>query len=476
MPAKLDRAEALIARMSAQSGEPTTTATAVAATAVSLQGELDCLRAYECYWKNDLPRLLFHGHRALETTPVDWWSVRLLARLLLTGVFQKMGDEKRAYAVVYDAMKEEPRQDDHFQARLLISVSFVHLSYADLDGLMQVASQGLALSDRLNQPETTPWAHYMIGVVHYCRNELSDAEGHFTTVLSQHYLANAQCSVQSMFALALTYEAQGRSNKARETADLAVTFALEVSNPILLSAARVFQAELAVRQGRVADAGRWLDQFPPDAMTPTLFFTAVWTTSAKVLLASGTAEGRHAAAVELSLLRGDAESAHNPRTLIEVLALQSLLLDAQGDREAALDALTRAVILAQPSRNLRIFVDLGPQIGNLLNQVHGVHSRGVATAFVAEVLAALVQAKPVAAAMVRQDGLFEPLTERELQVLTLLAQRLSDKEIAAKLIISAGTVKRHTHSIYEKIHVRSRREAVAKAESLGLLSLRAHLS
>jgi ATP/maltotriose-dependent transcriptional regulator MalT len=58
----------------------------------------------------------------------------------------------------------------------------------------------------------------------------------------------------------------------------------------------------------------------------------------------------------------------------------------------------------------------------------------------------------------------------------LLAQRLSDKEIAEKLIISAGTVKRHTHSIYEKIHVGSRREAVAKGESLGLLSLRAHLS
>ena len=65
--------------------------------------------------------------------------------------------------------------------------------------------------------------------------------------------------------------------------------------------------------------------------------------------------------------------------------------------------------------------------------------------------------------------LIEPLTERELEVLALLAQRLSHKEIAQALFISPQTVKRHTNNIYQKLQVQRRREAVAKATRLGLL-------
>jgi LuxR family maltose regulon positive regulatory protein len=235
----------------------------------------------------------------------------------------------------------------------------------------------------------------------------------------------------------------------------------------LLSAARVFQAELAVRQGRLDDAGRWLEQSPPEAMTPTLFMTGAWLTSAKVLLARGKPQERRASD-ELSRSLHSAESNHDPRLIVEVLALQALLLDAQGRREEALSALTRAVSLAQPGHNLRIFADLGPRIGGLLTRVHG---RGVARTFVESILAAIEQNGPVVMqeAAVRQNGLIEPLTERELEVVALLAQRLSDKEIAERLFISLGTVKRHTHSIYEKLHVGRRRDAVAKATALGLI-------
>ncbi len=65
----------------------------------------------------------------------------------------------------------------------------------------------------------------------------------------------------------------------------------------------------------------------------------------------------------------------------------------------------------------------------------------------------------------------EPLTSRESEVLELLAQRLSNQEIAAKLVVSVATVKRHTANIYQKLHVNSRRQAVAKAQAIGQLSL-----
>jgi LuxR family maltose regulon positive regulatory protein len=70
---------------------------------------------------------------------------------------------------------------------------------------------------------------------------------------------------------------------------------------------------------------------------------------------------------------------------------------------------------------------------------------------------------------VDQSSLADPLTGRELEILDLLAQRLSNKEIAAQLVISPRTVKRHTLNIYNKLEVNSRLQAVKKASDLGIL-------
>jgi LuxR family maltose regulon positive regulatory protein len=464
IPEKLERAEKLVARMSL---DP---ASSAASKAARLRGELDCLRAYSSSWVGDTRAVVLHAERGLKLTPHIWWSARLMARLMLAGAYQKSGDRTRAYAAMYDALAEQPSQEAHIQRRFLVSAGFVHLVFADLDGLMQVANRVLALSEQQDQAESTCWAHWLIGVTHYYRNELAAAERNFNAVIAHRYQANAQNAIQAMFSLALTLLAQGLPDKAREMADLAVTFTLEINHPLMLSAARVFQAELAVRQGRLADAERWLEQFPPEAITPTLFMTGRWLTSAKVLVERGKAQADRAAR-ELSQMQAIAESNHDPRMLIEVLALQALHFGAQGRHEPARTALARAVSLAQPGHLLRIFVDLGPRMGSLLTQVSG---RGIAPAFVEAVLAALAQVQSVVTpgAAMSQNGLIDPLTERELEVVTLLAQRLSDKEIAERLLISLGTVKRHTHSIYEKLHVGSRRDAVAKATTLGLIQQR----
>ena len=159
--------------------------------------------------------------------------------------------------------------------------------------------------------------------------------------------------------------------------------------------------------------------------------------------------------------------------MIEVLALQALVDDALGDQPAALLALRQAVTLAEPGGIVRVFVDLGPKMARLLTRL----PEQDAAAFVAQVL----QAFPVAGvqgagsshpapASPSQAGMIEPLTLREQEVLELLAQRLSAKEIGQRLFISDRTVKRHLANIYEKLGVHSRREAVALALALGMLS------
>jgi LuxR family maltose regulon positive regulatory protein len=206
-------------------------------------------------------------------------------------------------------------------------------------------------------------------------------------------------------------------------------------------------------------------------------------TLARVLIAASDPESRAQAERLLAEIGGFVSSTHNRRFLIEALSLKALLSDGQGDDVAANDALRRAVALAQPGGFIRVFLDLGPELAGLLNRVEadeeGLRYIGrILAAFRAEQRPKAAGAKirpalagtsaPGASAQPQPSGSL--LTERELEILGLLAERLSNKEIARELYISPGTVKRHTSTIFSKLGVHDRRKAVAKAVGLGILA------
>ena len=152
---------------------------------------------------------------------------------------------------------------------------------------------------------------------------------------------------------------------------------------------------------------------------------------------------------------------------IEVLALQVLALAAQGHSDKALSRLEQAVTLARPGWLVRTFVDLGSPLADLLRQLAG---RGIETDYVRQVLAAFDSGASVPLPELDpQSVLVEPLTGRELEVLALLGERLTNQEIAQRLVISPKTVKRHAGNMYQKLSVSDRRQAAAKARSLGIL-------
>ena len=133
--------------------------------------------------------------------------------------------------------------------------------------------------------------------------------------------------------------------------------------------------------------------------------------------------------------------------------------------------------LAQPGGFVRVFVDLGPTLADLLGRLA---AKGAATRdYVEQTLARLRRGafQPTASAgrtapaaqATAQAAMIEPLTRRELQVLELLAQRMTAQEIAQKLVLSDQTVKRHRANIYQKLGVHSRRDAIAAAVALGIL-------
>ncbi len=223
------------------------------------------------------------------------------------------------------------------------------------------------------------------------------------------------------------------------------------------------RARLAVRRGDL-EAAQWAATCQLNANGPipymqendALLLARVW-------LAQDKAD---AAADLLARLLASNEAAERWGRVIQVRVLQALMHDARGDQQAAVTALTRALERAEPEGYVRTFVDEGAPLHALLAHVD------VLPAYVTTLQAAFDQPKPEPAEDATGPAsqlLVEPLTDRELDVLRLIAQGLTNQQIADRLFISVNTVKTHAKHIYEKLNVRNRAQATTRAAEMGLL-------
>ena len=184
-----------------------------------------------------------------------------------------------------------------------------------------------------------------------------------------------------------------------------------------------------------------------------------------------------------------AEEGGRTGSVIEILVLQALAYHAQGDLPAALVPLQQALTLAEPEGYVRMFVDEGSPMTQLLLEAA---SRGIMPDYTGKLLSAFEAEQPGSAGKSplptprlcsrkdpgevpdpqgKGDGepLIEPLSQRELEVLRLFKTELSGPEIARELVIALSTVRTHTKSIYSKLNVNNRRAAVKRAAELNLI-------
>ena len=184
-----------------------------------------------------------------------------------------------------------------------------------------------------------------------------------------------------------------------------------------------------------------------------------------VLLRLRLAQGDYAAALTLAgRLLGQAEATNRMGDVIERLVLQALIFQTEKELGRALTSLGRACALAQREGYVRVFLDEGEPMAKLLYQAKA-HQMG--TGYAAELLSMLGRAND--RELPSAQLLIEPLSSRELEVLTLIESGHSNQAIAARLVISITTVKRHISNIYAKLGVTSRTQAVARARELQLL-------
>jgi LuxR family maltose regulon positive regulatory protein len=277
--------------------------------------------------------------------------------------------------------------------------------------------------------------------------------------------------VDSLAGLALTQQLTDCSDAAAESLDLLDQFALELADAQYLSVAQSSRARLALLRGEPEPAIKWARSAREEPIPAGLFmFLEVpWITRARALIAEGAEESLAEALELLAELRRLSESCHFTNQTIEVAVLETLALERQGSDDEALESLKEALALAEPGGWIRPFVEAGPPMAALIGRLPA----DIEAAFVEEILSAAAAAeagRPPGTGPPRVERPPEVLlTDREQEILELLAQRLQYKEIATRLFISPQTVNSHLKNVYQKLGVSNRRRAVARASELGLL-------
>jgi LuxR family maltose regulon positive regulatory protein len=223
-----------------------------------------------------------------------------------------------------------------------------------------------------------------------------------------------------------------------------------------------------IRQGRLADTLSWVHDQDLSIDDLTFMHEYEHITFVRFLIAQYLKNGDDRPIQEaiglLDRLLQAAEKGKRMGSVVEILILQALSYNAQEDIHQALVPLERALVLAEPEGYLRIFLDEGPPIVQLLEEILNTKTN-VPVAYVKKLLSAskvdqLIKEKSVTTIL---------LSERELEVLRLIDAGFSNKKIMEELFISNSTVKTHIRNIYSKLDVHSRTEALLKARELNLL-------
>jgi LuxR family maltose regulon positive regulatory protein len=440
-----------------------------------LRGQIDALRAQQAYFSNHSTQAIEFCQQALALLPASWKFVRGGAMLYLGLSMQASGQINAAERLLLAEFESYHDKTDAYAMLILQSLGFIYLINGQLEQSKQIAQVLLQGATHSSIAIMKNWGNYYPGVVHYQRNELQAAAKYFTQIIENRYTAQLTAYRDAMAGLALIHQIQGESAEAWRMVESISQFDLGQRGHED-ERTRSLRARLLLLQGDLEGARRWADAFtdpPPDR--PLLWMEEPQITRARVLLARGTDADLKLALQILDALDEIADRTHNTRYKIEILVLRALALDTQGDTSAADAELKNALDLARLGGFIRVFVDLGVPMQKMLCRLE---KQDNSAETISRILGAFLEHDENLIDNQRQAShselavatLVEPLTPREREVLLLLREPLTIKEIAIKLNISYATARRHTINIYGKLGVHQRRNAVVKAEELNLLS------
>ena len=450
----------------------------------SLPASIATARAFRSLTLGDVSDTVKYAQHALELRPEDD-QIRYIQATSLLGIAQySNGNLKEAARSLADCY-EELRETNEIQS--LIGIVFLMADISVALGCLHKAEsiyqQSLTLAS--SQGESVP-----LGTADLYRGlgELYIEWNHLDTT-SQYLLIGQKVGEQIAttnwphrlcVSQACLKEAQGDLDGALVLLDEAERVHVRGSLPDVRSVAAL-KTRVWLKQGRLAEAQGWVRDkglAVDDDMRFMHEFEHI--TLARVFIATGKSAKGTGALVDASLLLGNllqaAETGSRVGSMIQILLLQALVLQAQNKLPQAFASLERALALAEPEGYVRIFVDEGEAMRSLfvdfrswIGKQSGDRTHPL-RAYVNKILAAFASSQTALVSTTKnaQSELIEPLSQRELEVLQLICQGLSNQEICQRLFLALDTVKGHNRRIFEKLDVHRRTEAIARARELNL--------
>ena len=460
-----------------------------------IPGRIAVIRAVMARYSGDLERCVAMARRALELLPETESTARERAgaRINAALAYEVSGDVRPA--------NERPLENAIASFRAsgtlipqLISITFLARMRA-LQGRLRAAEatyeEAAALMSKRNRlPDVggNSAAYYAgRGEIHREWNDLDAAERHLKhgrDFFVGTLMVDANVVMHVYLCLARLQQARGRGAEARATLE---EFANLVRRhdvfPLLGARAEAAQARLALLQGDLPAAVSWAEASGLGTEDEPFYpCEEQYLILVRTLIAQGRLDPAGSPLVgALNLLErlfGEAETGGRMGSVIEVLVLRALALQARREYNEALAALERSLVLAEPEGYVRVYLDEGRSMATLLSEflqkrrrVSREPHQHVVLAYAQQLLATF-ELPPDSGGHAPDiaQPLPEHLTAREGEVLALISEGLSNREIAVRLFIEVGTVKGYVHSILRKLEVENRTRAVARARELRLIS------
>jgi LuxR family maltose regulon positive regulatory protein len=440
-----------------------------------LLGLASAVRSWRARLRGEAPAAVEHARRALSLLANEDVTQRNLAAICLGGALRITGDLEEAGEALAEAV-EYGRAAGHTYGTLTAMVLQGRV-WAE-QGRLREAEGAFRRALRLVTEEgfellpAAGLVHIGMADLLYERDDIDGAERELERGIQLARLTKeVSALVWGHITSSQVRRARGDEDGALEMAREAERVAHASGADLQVAIAGAWMTRLRIARGDLAEAVAFEKSRTTDADDATDAARAVdLLTSTRLLIVRGRQNEA------LRLLEGPqkaAETTGRTGDLIEVLALRALALWAGNEGELAVSTLAQALAVAETGGYVRIFFDEGARMAELLKATLEARQRGrlydagcVSARYLAKLLATFAQdaATPVVA-----EGLPEPLSDRELEVLALIAAGESNADIARKLFISISTVKTHVNNLFRKVGARNRAQAIVLAREKGLI-------
>ncbi len=458
-----------------------------------LPGAVAMHRAGQALMLGGVDATIQHARRALDLAPEDDFLRRGGAAALQGLAHWTKGDLEAARRI-YPESIVYLQQAGHLADSIGCALALADIVIAQgcLDEAMGIYERSLRLASERGEPTMRGTADMLVGMseLHYERNNLhADVQCLQKAKEQGEHTGLPQNRYRWRTAMARVRQAEGDLNGAlhllNEAERLYMSDFSPNVRPIAAMKARVFAAN-----GREEEALKWVRDrklSTADELSYLREFEHI--TLIRILLACNQRDPTDRTFQEaeglLDRLLTAAEAGGRVRSIIEIRILQALIDHARGDIISALTPLQQALALAEPKGYVRIFVDEGPSMKQMLleasaQKIYPVFTGKLLAVFDADrqdkqgeqslhLTSSVMPVPVIAEAQPAKNGLVEALSQRELEVLRLFRTELSGPEIAQELTVALSTVRTHTKSIYSKLNVNNRRAAVRRATELKLI-------